>query len=77
MGSLLGILGLLEFTSYVLDADMSQGISYIMAAPCHPANPRLHTAPLARTAFEGREPELVQGRSAKEPTKRFPWDDVK
>ena len=48
-----------------------------MAAPCHPANPRLHTAPLARTAFEGRDPELVQGRSAEEPTKRFAWDDVK
>ena len=50
--------------------NMSQRISCVIPAPCHPANPRLHTAPLARTAFESREPALVQGKSAKEPAKR-------
>ena len=59
------------------DTHVSQGISCIMAAPCPPANPRLYTAPLARTSFEGREPELVQGSSAEEPAKQFAWNDVK
>ena len=47
-----------------------------MAAPCHPANPCLHTSSLAKTALESREPELVQGRSAEDPIKRFALDDL-
>ena len=34
------------------------------------------TVDLAKTALERREPELVQGRSAEDPIKRFALDDL-